>query len=680
MDAIVRRKRASRPIFSPQGSAWHADCYPWRRIIGTVIPSPELIHRKVDLAVMRVGFVCTRHTRRGCSPVQPNFPPFIDHFGPHAFFTAIWRKLAFGSRCVANHRRNNVVAKQIVFDDDARGPLLAGVSKLARAVKSTLGPRGRNAVLDKGWGSPKVTKDGVTVAEDIELDDPFENLGAQLVKEAASKTNDVAGDGTTTATVLAEAIFREGLKMVATGADPMALSRGIAKGVEAATEQIKKLAKPVDEKSKSEIKQVATIAGNNDPTIGDVLANAFTKVGKNGVITVEEGRSNETYVDVVEGMQFDRGFLSPHFVTNQDEVTVELDDCYVLLFEEKISNNKKMIPLLEAISKEKKPLLVIAEDVEGEALATLVVNKMRGILSAAAVKAPGYGDRRKAILGDIATLTGGKAIFKDLGIDLESVKLSDLGRAKKIRITSDSTTMVGGAGKKADIEGRVATIKREIEQTDSDYDREKLQERLAKLAGGVAQINVGAATETEMKERKALIDDARAATQAALEEGIVPGGGTTLLRCREAVQKLEKSLAGNHDEQLGVRIIANVLDQPLRAIADNAGLDGAVVVNRVLRLKGKTEGYDANAEKYCDLLEAGIVDPAKVVRTSLANAASVAALLLTTESLVTEIPVEEDDAGGDHHHDHGMGGMGGMGGGMPGMGGMGGMGGMPGMM
>ena len=571
------------------------------------------------------------------------------------------------------------MAKQIVFDDEARGPLLAGVSKLARAVKSTLGPRGRNAVLDKGWGSPKVTKDGVTVADDIELDDPFENLGAQLVKEAASKTNDVAGDGTTTATVLAEAIYREGLKMVATGADPMALTRGITKAVDGASAQITKLAKPVSESSKGEIKQVATIAGNNDPKIGEVLANAFTKVGKNGVITVEEGRSNETYVDVVEGMQFDRGFLSPHFVTDQDSVTVELEDCYVLLFEEKISNNKKMIPLLEAISKEKKPLLVIAEDVEGEALATLVVNKMRGILSAAAVKAPGYGDRRKAILGDIATLTGGKAIFKDLGIDLESVKLSDLGRAKKIRITSDTTTMVGGAGKKSDIEGRVEQIRREIELTDSDYDREKLQERLAKLAGGVAQINVGAATETEMKERKALIDDARAATQAALEEGIVPGGGTTLLRCRTAVEKIEKETEG--DEKLGVRIVARVLDQPLRAIASNAGLDGAVVVNRVSRLKGKTEGYDANAEKYCDLLDAGIVDPAKVVRTALTNAASVASLLLTTESLVTEIPVEEEEGGGDHHHDHGMGGgMPGMGGGMPGMGGMGGMGGMPGMM
>ena len=566
------------------------------------------------------------------------------------------------------------MAKQIVFDDDARGPLLAGVSKLARAVRSTLGPRGRNAVLDKGWGSPKVTKDGVTVAEDIELDDPFENLGAQLVKEAASKTNDVAGDGTTTATVLSEAIFREGLKMIAMGADPMALSRGISKAVEVAVAQVEKLSTPINEKSKSDIKQVATIAGNNDPTIGEVLADAFTKVGKNGVITVEEGRSSETYVDVVEGMQFDRGFLSPHFVTNQDDVSVEFEDCHVLLFEEKISNNKKMIPLLEAISKAKKPLLIIAEDVEGEALATLVVNKMRGILSACAVKAPGYGDRRKAMLGDIATLTGGKAIFKDLGIDLESVKMSDLGRAKKVRITGDNTTIVGGGGSKADIQGRVEQIRNEIEKTDSDYDREKLQERLAKLAGGVAQINVGAATETEMKERKALIDDARAATQAALEEGIVPGGGTALLRCRATINKLEKATEG--DEKLGVRIIANCLDQPLRAIATNAGLDGAVVVNRVLQMKGKTDGYDANAEKYTDLVKDGIVDPAKVVRTSLINAASVASLLLTTESLVVEIPVEEEP--GDDHHDHGMGGGmggGGMGGGMD-MGGMGGMGGM----
>ncbi|MFN7893887.1 MAG: chaperonin GroEL [Pirellula sp.] len=549
------------------------------------------------------------------------------------------------------------MAKQMVFDDEARQPLLAGVSKLARAVRSTLGPRGRNAVLDKGWGSPKITKDGVTVAEEIELDDPYENLGAQLVKEAASKTNDVAGDGTTTATVLAEAIFREGLKMIASGADPMSLARGIAKAVEVVKVEIDKIAIPIDAKNKKEIKQVATIAGNNDPAIGDVLADAFLKVGKDGVIAVEEGRGNETTVEVVEGMQFDRGFLSPHFVTNQDQVSVELEDCYVLIHEEKITNNKKMIPLLEAISKAKKPLLVIAEDIEGDALATLVINKMRGILSVAAVKAPGYGDRRKAILGDIATLTNGKAIFKDLGIDLEAVKLSDLGRVKKVTITSENTVMIGGAGKKDAIEGRVAQIRREIENTDSDYDREKLQERLAKLAGGVAQINVGAATETEMKERKALLDDAKAATQAALNEGIVPGGGVALLRCEAAVRKLK--LEG--DEQFGAQIIANILDYPLRSIANNAGLDGAVVVNRVRQQKERTEGYDANANKYVDMIKAGIIDPAKVVKTALSNAASVASLLLTTESLITEIPKEEEAAGGGHHdHDHGMGGMGGM--------------------
>ena len=547
----------------------------------------------------------------------------------------------------------------MVFDDEARQPLLAGVSKLARAVRSTLGPRGRNAVLDKGWGSPRITKDGVTVAEEIELDDPFENLGAQLVKEAASKTNDVAGDGTTTATVLAEAIFREGLKMIAAGADPMSLSRGIAKAVEVVHEQISKMSTPIDGKSKKEIKQVATIAGNNDPAIGDVLAEAFIKVGKDGVIAVEEGRGNETTVEIVEGMQFDRGFLSPQFVTNQDEVTVELEDCYILIHEDKISNNKKLIPLLEAISKAKKPLLILAEDVDGDALATLVVNKMRGILSVAAVKAPGYGDRRKAILGDIATLTNANAIFKDLGIDLESVKLTDLGRAKRIRITSEETVIIGGAGKKDKIEARVVQIRREIDNTDSDYDREKLQERLAKLAGGVAQINVGAATETEMKERKALIDDAKAATQAALAEGIVPGGGVALLRCEAALDKLK--LEG--DAALGVRIIRNVLDYPLRSIANNAGLDGAVVVNRVRQLKDKNEGYDANADKYVDMIKAGIIDPAKVVKTALSNAASVASLLLTTEALVTEIPKEEEPAGGGHHHDHdGMGGMGGMGG------------------
>jgi len=559
------------------------------------------------------------------------------------------------------------VAKQMVFDDEARQPLLAGVSKLAKAVASTLGPRGRNAVLDKGWGSPKITKDGVTVAEDIELDDPYENLACQLVKEAATKTNDVAGDGTTTATVFAEAIYKEGLRMIAAGADPMALSRGIQKAVEAVGEAVLKQATKIDEKSKKEIMQVATIAGNNDPSIGSVLAEAFLKVGKNGVITVEEGRSSETTVEVVEGMQFDRGFLSPHFVTNVDEQLVELEDCLVLLHEEKISNAKKLVPLLEAVSKANKPLLIIAEDVDGEALATLVVNKMRGILNVCAVKAPGYGDRRKAMLGDIAVLTGGTAIFKDLGIQLESVKLSDLGKAKKVSISSEETTIVGGAGKKADIEGRVEQIRREIENTDSDYDREKLQERLAKLAGGVAQINVGAATETEMKERKALLEDAKSATAAALEEGIVAGGGVTLIRCEKALDKLDL----NGDEEIGAKIVRNVLDAPLRLIAENAGFDGAVVVNRVKHQKGKTEGFNADTGKYGDLVEDGVIDPAKVVRTALTNGASVAALLLTTSSLVTDIPKEEEEEGPGGHHDHGMGGMGGMG-----MGGMGGMGGM----
>ena len=559
------------------------------------------------------------------------------------------------------------MAKQMVFDDEARQPLLAGVSKLAKAVASTLGPRGRNAVLDKGWGSPKITKDGVTVAEDIELDDPYENLACQLVKEAATKTNDVAGDGTTTATVFAEAIYKEGLRMIAAGADPMALSRGIQKAVEAVGEAVLKQATKIDEKSKKEIMQVATIAGNNDPSIGSVLAEAFLKVGKNGVITVEEGRSSETTVEVVEGMQFDRGFLSPHFVTNVDEQLVELEDCLVLLHEEKISNAKKLVPLLEAVSKANKPLLIIAEDVDGEALATLVVNKMRGILNVCAVKAPGYGDRRKAMLGDIAVLTGGTAIFKDLGIQLESVKLSDLGKAKKVSISSEETTIVGGAGKKADIEGRVEQIRREIENTDSDYDREKLQERLAKLAGGVAQINVGAATETEMKERKALLEDAKSATAAALEEGIVAGGGVTLIRCEKALDKLDL----NGDEEIGAKIVRNVLDAPLRLIAENAGFDGAVVVNRVKHQKGKTEGFNADTGKYGDLVEDGVIDPAKVVRTALTNGASVAALLLTTSSLVTDIPKEEEEEGPGGHHDHGMGGMGGMG-----MGGMGGMGGM----
>ncbi len=558
----------------------------------------------------------------------------------------------------------------MVFDDDARQPLLRGVSKLARAVRSTLGPRGRNAVLDKGWGSPKVTKDGVTVAEDIELDDPYENLGAQLVKEAASKTNEIAGDGTTTATVLAEAIFREGLKMIAAGYDPMALSRGIAKATEAVCAEVNAQATPINEKNKKELQQIATIAGNNDPSIGTVLADAFLKVGKDGVITLEEGRGSETTVEIVEGMMFDRGYLSPHFVTNQEEVTVELENCYILLYEEKISSNKKLIPLLEAISKANKPLLIVAEDVEGEALATLVVNKMRGILQVCAVKAPGYGDRRKAVMGDIGILTKATPIFKDLGIELESVKLSDLGRAKKVRITAEETTFVGGAGSKEEIAGRAEQIRKEIGVTDSEYDREKLQERLAKLAGGVAQISVGAATETEMKERKWLLEDAKNAVQAALESGIVPGGGVSLIRSEKAIDKLK--LTG--DEAAGAQIIKNVLDQPLRAIANNAGMDGAVVVNRVRQLKGKTEGYDADKDTYGDMLKAGVIDPAKVVTTALQNAASVACLLLTTEALVTEIPKEKEEGGHDDHHDHGMGGgMGGMGGGMGGMGGMEGM-------
>ncbi|MBN2023481.1 MAG: chaperonin GroEL [Pirellulales bacterium] len=557
----------------------------------------------------------------------------------------------------------------MVFEDEARQPLAAGVAKLARAVRSTLGPRGRNAVLDKGWGAPKVTKDGVTVAEDVSLDDPYENLGAQLVKEAASKTNDVAGDGTTTATVLAEAIHKEGLRMIAAGADPMSLARGVQKAVAAVIESVRKMAVPVDAKSKKEIQQVATIAGNNDPSIGNVLAEAFIKVGKDGVITVEEGRQAETTVEVVEGMQFDRGYLSPHFVTDEEHQTCELDDCLVLVHEEKISNAKNLVPLLEAVSKGGRPLLIIAEDVEGEALATLVVNKMRGILNVCAVKAPGYGDRRKAMLGDIATVTGGQAIFKDLGVSLDSIKLSDLGKAKKIRVTSNETIVIKGAGAKAAIDGRADQIRREIEATESDYDREKLQERLAKLAGGVAQINCGAATETEMKERKGLLEDARAATQAALEEGIVPGGGVALLRSEKALKKLD--LEG--DEALGARIVAKVLDAPLRAIANNAGQDGAVVVNRVRAMKGKNDGYDAEKDAYCDLVAAGIIDPAKVVRTALQNAASVATLLLTTSCLVTDVPKEEKTPAGPPGGPGGMGGMGGMGGGMGGMGGMGDM-------
>ncbi len=550
------------------------------------------------------------------------------------------------------------------FDDAARQPLAIGVQKLAKAVKSTLGPRGRNAVLDKGWGAPKITKDGVTVAEDISLEDSEENMGATLVKEAASKTNEIAGDGTTTATVLAEAIYMEGLKMVAAGADPMALSRGISKGAAAVSEAITKMSTPVSEKNKKEIAQVATIAGNNDPSIGQTLADAFMKVGKNGVITVEEGKQAETYVDVVEGMQFDRGYLSPHFVTDMDDQTVEFEDALVLVHEDKISNARALVPLLESLSKQNKPLLIIAEDIEGEALATLVVNKMRGIIRVCAVKAPGYGDRRKAMLGDIATLTAATAIYKDLGVQLEAVKMTDLGKVKKVTISSDETIIVGGAGKKEAIDGRVSQIKKEMETTTSNYDREKLEERLAKLAGGVAQINVGAATETEMKERKFLYEDARAATKAALEEGIVPGGGVALLRSDKALEKVESV----GDEKFGVQIIKKVLEAPIREIAENAGINGGVVVNKVRQMKGKNDGYDADRDAYCDLVEAGIIDPTKVVRTALTNAASVAGLLLTTSCLLTEIPKDEP-AGPPPGMDPGMGGMGGMG-----MGGMGGMG------
>ena len=467
--------------------------------------------------------------------------------------------------------------KLLTFDEEARKALLAGVSKLSKAVSSTLGPRGRNAVLDKGWGAPKITKDGVTVAEDIELEDPFENMGVQLVKEAASKTNDVAGDGTTTATVLAEAMYREGLRFIAAGADAMQLSRGAQKAVTAVIAALAKLSQPVAAKDKKAIARVASIAGNNDAEIGRILADALLKVGKDGVITVEEGRQVTTEVELVEGMQFERGFLSPHFVTNDDDQVCELDNCLVLIHEEKISSAKVLVPLLEAISKAGKPLLIIAEDIDGEALATLVVNKMRGIVKVAAVKAPGYGDRRKAQMEDIAVLTGGKAIFKDLGVKLEAIELKDLGSAKKVRITSEETIMVQGAGGKAAIDGRTDQIRREIEDTDSEYDREKLQERLAKLAGGVAQINVGAATETEMKERKDLLDDALAATRAAIEEGIVPGGGVALLRCAKSLDKLE--LDG--DEAFGADLVRKVLEMPLRMIAQNAGLEGAVVANNV---------------------------------------------------------------------------------------------------
>jgi chaperonin GroEL len=552
-----------------------------------------------------------------------------------------------------------MAAKQLAFADDARQKLLAGASKLARAVQSTLGPRGRNAVLDKGWGSPNVTKDGVTVAEDIELQDPFENMGAQLVKEAASKTSDVAGDGTTTATVLAEYVFREGLKAVAAGSDPMAVVRGIQQGVEKVVAELQKLADKIDPKDFKAITEVATLSANNNTEIGKDLAKAMKEVGStDGVVTIEEGKTAETEVTVVQGMQFDRGYLSPHFVNNPEAVTCEFDNPYVLIFEDKVSNVRDLVPLLEKTSQQKVPLVIIAEDVEGEALATLVLNKLKGVLQVCAVKAPGYGDRRKAMLEDIAILTGGKAVFKDLGIKLENVQLSDLGRCKRVKIDSENTTITEGKGSKAAIDGRCELIRKEIEKTDSEYDREKLQERLAKLAGGVAQIKVGAATETEMKERKALYEDALAATRAALEEGTVPGGGVAFLHARKVLDK--QKLEG--DEDVGLRVLFKALEMPARLIAENAGKDGTVVVANILKQKDKNYGYNADTDEYEDLRKAGVVDPVKVTRTALQNGSSVANLLLTTESMVADIPEKKEKGGGDHHHHDEMGGMGGMGG------------------
>jgi len=543
-----------------------------------------------------------------------------------------------------------MAAKQLLFDEDARQTLLRGVSKLARAVAATLGPKGRNVVLDKKYGSPTVTKDGVTVAKEIELEDPCENMGAQMVREVASKTSDDAGDGTTTATILAEAIFREGLKYVTSGANPIGIQRGINKAVADAVEQLDKIAKKV--KDKEEIKQVATVSANWDTAIGEIIADAMDKVGKDGTITVEQAKSIETTLDVVEGMQFDKGYLSPYFVTNAETMEVRLEDCYVLNYEKKISSLKDLLPLLEKVAKAAKPLLIIAEDVEGEALATLVVNKLRGTINVCAVKAPGFGDRRKALCEDIAILTGGKFISEDLGIKLESLTLEELGRVKNVTVDKENTTLVEGHGKSSEIQGRVNQIRRQIEETTSDYDKEKLQERLAKLAGGVAVINVGAATETEMKEKKARVEDALHATRAAVEEGIVPGGGIALLRCLAAMDTVKPE---NDDERIGVDIIKRAVEYPTRALADNAGVEGSVVVQEVKRRKGN-EGYNVSTGEYEDLVKAGVVDPKKVTRAALQNAASIAGLLLTTECLVTEIPAKEKSGSAPGGHS-GMGGM-----------------------
>ncbi len=550
-----------------------------------------------------------------------------------------------------------MAVKELAFEVDARAALLRGVEKLASAVKSTLGPRGRNAIIDKGWGGPTVTKDGVTVAEEIDLVNKRENMGAKLVREAASKTSKVAGDGTTTATVLAEAMFKEAYRNITAGADAMSLQRGIQQAVEVAIKELAKISKPVDLSKRDDIVNIASISANNDAEIGKIMADAFMKLGKDGVITVEEGKSLATTLEFKEGMQFDRGYLSPNFVTNPDNMLVELEKPYILVYEDKISNITKLIPLLEAAAKAKRPLLIIAEDVEGEALATLVVNKLRGVLQVCAVKAPGYGDRRKAMLEDIATLTGAEAIFKDLGIELDSVKLTQLGQARKVTIDNDNTIIVEGAGSTDAIKGRIKQIKQEIEATTSDYDREKLQERLAKLTGGVAQINVGAASEAEMKEKKARIEDALHATRAAIEEGIVPGGGVALIRCIDAVSKLK--LSG--DEKTGADIVVRAMKMPCHCIADNAGAVASLVVNKVIEGKGGF-GYNADKDKFEDLVEAGVIDPAKVTRIALQNAASVAGLLLTTDCIVTEKPEKKKPMppGGPHGHG-GMGGMGGMG-------------------
>ncbi|HEU5191987.1 MAG TPA: chaperonin GroEL [Methylomirabilota bacterium] len=528
--------------------------------------------------------------------------------------------------------------KQVMFSDEGRAALLRGVNVLSAAVKATMGPKGRNVVIDKKFGSPTITKDGVTVAKEIELKDNYEDMGAQMIKEVASKTSDIAGDGTTTATVLAQSIFREGLKNVTAGANPMGLKRGIDTAVEAVVEELKKLSKST--KDKKEIAQVATIASNNDKTIGSLIAEAMEKVGKDGVITVEESKSAETVLDVVEGMQFDRGYLSPYFVTDAERMECVVEDALVLIHEKKISVMKDMLPLLEQVARSGKPFLVIAEDVEGEALATLVVNKLRGTLHCAAVKAPGFGDRRKAMLEDIAILTGGKAITEDLGIKLENIKLEDLGKAKKIVVDKDNTTIVEGAGKSSIIEGRIKQIRAQIDETTSDYDREKLQERLAKLAGGVAVVKVGAATETAMKEKKARVEDALNATRAAVEEGIVPGGGVALLRASKSIEKLK--LEG--DEKVGANIVKRALEEPIRQIVENAGLEGSVVVEKVKAETVPTRGFDAESLTYVDMIQAGIIDPTKVERIALQNAASVAGLLLTTEALVTDLPEEKPAA------------------------------------